>query len=104
MKGITANQEMDYSVSALVEAYADRQFALCETCFWGATILNSTQKNIHIIKLFFRINDCSNLINILSIKATRYDIKILEIRRPYTPKVYEIQLRVLCLYIGSSIL
>ena len=49
MKGITTNQEMDYSVSNLVEAYADRQFALCESCFWSATILNSTQKNIRII-------------------------------------------------------
>ena len=50
MKGITTNQEMDYSVSNFVEAYADRQFALCESCFWSATILNSTQKNIRIIK------------------------------------------------------
>jgi hypothetical protein len=26
MKGITTNQEMDYSVNTLVEAYADRHF------------------------------------------------------------------------------
>jgi hypothetical protein len=49
MKGITTNQEMDYSVNTLVEAHVDRQFALCESCFWSATILNSAQKNIRII-------------------------------------------------------
>ncbi|HXX97952.1 MAG TPA: hypothetical protein VEL11_12650 [Candidatus Bathyarchaeia archaeon] len=49
MKGITTNHEMDYSVNTLVEVYADRQFALCESCFWSVTILNSTQKNIRII-------------------------------------------------------
>ncbi len=40
---------MNYSVNTLVEAYADRQIALCETCFWSATIFNSTQNNIRII-------------------------------------------------------
>jgi hypothetical protein len=49
MKGITINYEMDYSVSTLLKAHADRQFALCESCFWSATFLNTTQKNIHII-------------------------------------------------------
>jgi hypothetical protein len=49
MKGITTNQEMDYSASTLVEEYADRQLALCESCFWSAAILNSIQKNIRII-------------------------------------------------------
>jgi hypothetical protein len=49
MKGITTNQKMNYSVNTLVETHADRQFALCESCFWGATVLNSTQNNIRII-------------------------------------------------------
>lgn len=40
---------MNYSVNTLVEAHADRQIALCETCFWSATIFNSTQNNIRII-------------------------------------------------------
>ena len=38
---------MNYSVNTLVEAH--RHIALCETCFWSATIFNSTQNNIRII-------------------------------------------------------
>jgi len=49
MKGITTNEQMDYSINTQVEAYADRQFALCESCFWSATIFNSTQNNRRII-------------------------------------------------------
>jgi hypothetical protein len=49
MKGITTNHEMDYSVNTLVEAYTDRKFALCESCFWSATLFNSTQKNVPMI-------------------------------------------------------
>jgi len=41
MKAITTNNEMDYSVNTLVEEYTNRQFALCESCFWSATIFNS---------------------------------------------------------------
>jgi hypothetical protein len=48
MKGITTSREMDYSINTLIEAYADRQFALCESCFWSGTILNSAQNNIRI--------------------------------------------------------
>ena len=49
MKDITTNHELDYSINTLVEAYADRQFALCESCFWSATIFNSTHKNVRMI-------------------------------------------------------
>jgi hypothetical protein len=49
MKCITTNHEMNYSVNGLVGAYIDRQFALCESCFWSATIFNSTQKNVRMI-------------------------------------------------------
>jgi hypothetical protein len=48
MKAITTNNEMDYSVNTLVEEYTNR-FALCESCFWSATIFNSTQKNVRTI-------------------------------------------------------
>jgi hypothetical protein len=42
---------MYYSVSPLVKSSytADRQFALCESCFWSATILRSRERNVHII-------------------------------------------------------
>jgi hypothetical protein len=49
MKCIATNHEMNYSVNGLVGAYNDRQFALCESCFWSATIFNSTQKNVRMI-------------------------------------------------------
>ncbi|HXX96653.1 MAG TPA: hypothetical protein VEL11_06005 [Candidatus Bathyarchaeia archaeon] len=49
MKAITTNKEMDYSVNTLVEEYTNRQFALCESCFWSATIFNSRQKNVRTI-------------------------------------------------------
>jgi hypothetical protein len=41
---------MYYPVSPLVKrSYAaDRQFALCESCFWSATILRSGERNVHI--------------------------------------------------------
>ena len=41
---------MYYPVIPLVkESYAaDRQFALCESCFWSATILGSGERNVHI--------------------------------------------------------
>jgi len=38
MKGITTNEQMDYSINTLVEVYADRGFALCESCFWSAIV------------------------------------------------------------------
>jgi hypothetical protein len=42
---------MYYSVSPLVKSTnaSDRQFALCESCFWSATILRSGGKNVHLI-------------------------------------------------------
>jgi len=43
---------MYYSVNYIVESShsaADRQFALCELCFWTATILKSAETNIDII-------------------------------------------------------
>jgi len=49
MKCIITKDEMNYSVNGLVGAYTDRQFALCESCFWSATIFNSTQKNVRMI-------------------------------------------------------
>src|SRR5215469_17869397 len=49
MKGITTNHEMDYSVNTLIEEDTDRKFVLCESCFWSATIFNSTQKNVRTI-------------------------------------------------------
>jgi hypothetical protein len=41
---------MYYPVSPLVKrSYAaDRQFALCDSCFWSATILRSGERNVHI--------------------------------------------------------
>jgi hypothetical protein len=76
MKGITTNHEMDYSVNTLVEAYADRQFALCESCFWIATIFNSTQKNLRMINYCLV---CSNN-NISLIPLANDDVYDMNIR------------------------
>jgi hypothetical protein len=50
MKGITSLSEMYYySFNAYVQgAYnpTDRQFALCESCFWSATILKPKDNSI----------------------------------------------------------
>ena len=46
------NSEMYYFVSCIVESShgtADRQFAICELCFWMATILKSAETNIDTI-------------------------------------------------------
>ncbi|MFZ0897573.1 MAG: hypothetical protein WAZ77_23975, partial [Candidatus Nitrosopolaris sp.] len=46
------NSEMYYFVSRIFESShstADRQFAICELCFWTATILKSAERNIDII-------------------------------------------------------
>jgi hypothetical protein len=43
---------MYFSVNTQVESShntSTRQFVLCESCFWSATILRSGAKNIHII-------------------------------------------------------
>ena len=42
---------MYYSVSPTVKSTyeSDRQFALCESCFWSATIFKSIQKNVRVI-------------------------------------------------------
>ena len=65
---------MDYSVDTLVEAYTHRQFALCESCFWSATIFNSTQKNVRMI------NYCpvcsNNNISLIPLANDVYDINI----------------------------
>jgi hypothetical protein len=42
---------MNYSLNPQVESSYNthaRQFVLCESCFWSATILKSTQKQVHI--------------------------------------------------------
>jgi hypothetical protein len=42
---------MNYSLNPQVERSYNtpaRQFVLCESCFWSATIFKSTQKNVHI--------------------------------------------------------
>jgi hypothetical protein len=40
---------MYYPVNLLKSSYvADRQFVLCESCFWSATILRSGERNMHI--------------------------------------------------------
>ena len=76
MKGITTNHEMDYSVNTLVEAYTDRQFALCESCFWSATIFNSTQKKVRMINY---CPICSND-NISLIPLANDDVYYMNIR------------------------
>jgi hypothetical protein len=42
---------MHYSINSQIESsyVSDRQCLLCETCFWSATIIRSTQKNAIII-------------------------------------------------------
>lgn len=42
---------MHYSVNSQIESsyISARQFLLCETCFWTATIFKSTQKDATII-------------------------------------------------------
>ena len=41
---------MHYSINSQIErSYVSRQCLLCETCFWSATIIRSTQKNAIII-------------------------------------------------------
>ena len=42
---------MHYSINSKIESsyVPDRQCLLCETCFWRATIIRSTQKNAIII-------------------------------------------------------
>jgi hypothetical protein len=42
---------MHYSINSQIESsyLSDRQCLLCETCFWSATIIRSTQKNAIII-------------------------------------------------------
>lgn len=49
MKAITSNNKMHYSARSLVESSytADRQFALCESCFWSATILRPRERNAY---------------------------------------------------------
>ena len=42
---------MYYSVNPKIESShntSTSQFALCESCFWSATIFKSKQKNVHI--------------------------------------------------------
>ena len=66
---------MHYSVNSQIESsyVSDRQFLLCETCFWSATIIRSTQKNAIII------NCCSNS-NISVIPLTNDDAYELYVR------------------------
>jgi hypothetical protein len=53
-----------------------RQFLLCETCFWSATIIRSTQKNAIIIN---SCPVCSNT-NISVIPLTNDDVYELYVR------------------------
>jgi hypothetical protein len=42
---------MNYSLNPQVESsyyFPTRQFVLCKSCFWSATIFKSKQKNVHI--------------------------------------------------------
>jgi len=42
---------MYYSVNPQVESShntSTRRFALCESCFWSATIIRSGERNVHI--------------------------------------------------------
>jgi hypothetical protein len=68
---------MYYPVSPLVKrSYAaDRQFALCEPCFWSATILRSGERNVHITS---SCPVCSSD-NISVIPLTRDDVYELDV-------------------------
>ncbi|MGC2683328.1 MAG: hypothetical protein WA323_15815, partial [Candidatus Nitrosopolaris sp.] len=63
---------MHYSVNSQIESsyISARQFLLCETCFWSASIFKSTQKNATIIN-FCPV--CSNS-NISVIPLTNDDV------------------------------
>ena len=69
---------MHYSVNSQIESsyVSDRQFLLCETCFWSATIIRSTQKNAIIINC---CPVCSNS-NISVIPLTNDDAYELYVR------------------------
>jgi len=57
MDAITKIYHVHYSINSRIESsyVSDRQCLLCETCFWSATIIRSTQKNAIIINCFLFI-------------------------------------------------
>jgi hypothetical protein len=63
---------MHYSVNSQIESsyISARQFLLCETCFWSATIFKSTQKDATIIN---SCPVCSNS-NISAIPLTNDEV------------------------------
>jgi hypothetical protein len=69
---------MYYSDSPVVKSSyaADRQFALCESCFWSATILGSGEGNVH------GTNSCPicSSDNISVIPLTSDDVNELDVR------------------------
>ena len=69
---------MYYSNSPLVKSSyaAARQFALCESCFWSATILRSGEGNVH------GTNSCPicSSYNISVLPLTSDDVNELDVR------------------------
>ena len=69
---------MYYSGNPLAKSSyaADRQFALCESCFWSSTVLRSGERNAHITK---SCPICSSD-NISVIPLTNDDVHELDVR------------------------
>ena len=69
---------------------ADRQFALCESCFWSATILRSGERNVHITACSVCSSDNISVIPITSDDVYELDVGSkggLEIEFPRASKI-----------------